>query len=601
MTERPGELDPIDLEIVFNALKSVADETFIALMKSAYSTNIKERRDHSTAIMDVDGRLIVQAEASLPIHIASMTGLMTAVLGKYGGDIRPGDMFIANDPYAAGGSHLPDINLALPVFSRGRPLGFVCNIAHHADVGGMAPGSMAGGMSEIFQEGLRLPAIRLFREGELQRDLLDLILLNVRLPEERRGDYYAQIAAGRLGERRVAELVEGWGEETLLAAFSAIVARTAARMRDAIRAVPDGVYRFEDVMDDDGLGTADIPIRSRIEVEDDAIRFDFAGTAAQVRGNINVPLNATRAAVCYTLKALLDPDAPNNQGMLDIPDIAAPEGSLLNARFPAPVAARANTCQRVVDVIVGALADALPEAAVAAANGANTTAVFSGIDPRTGRAISISRRWAEAAADGRRATAGTASRSTSPTPRTCRSRRSRRNTPAGGKLRFRRGLRRSRQATGRPRAAPGDRARRSPLHVQRRRRALRASAVGAVRRRRRGERSIRVAGREGRPDPPRRQAERDRGRTPGGRSSSNPRARAAMAHPSGAARRRWPATGTAASSRPPISPAIIRGAVERNRPRGRGRSPRPAPAPAAVGGRYFPWTRWRHGRSALNQ
>ena len=384
MTDEPDELDPIDLEILFNALKSVADETFIALMKSAYSTNIKERRDHSTAIMDVDGRLIVQAEASLPIHIASMTGLMTAVLDKYGGDIRPGDLFIANDPYAAGGSHLPDINLALPVFSRERPIGFVCNIAHHADVGGMAPGSMAGGMSEIFQEGLRLPAIRLFREGELQQDLLDLILLNVRLPEERRGDYYAQIAAGRLGERRVLELVGGWGKETLLAAFAAIVGRTAARMRSAIRAIPDGVYGFEDVMDGDGLGATDIPIRLRIEVEDDAIRFDFAGTAEQVQGNINVPLNATRAAVCYTLKALLDPDAPNNQGMLDIPDIAAPEGSLLNARFPAPVAARANTCQRIVDVIIGALADALPEAAVAAANGANTTAVFSGIDPRTG-------------------------------------------------------------------------------------------------------------------------------------------------------------------------------------------------------------------------
>ena len=384
MSEPGSELDPITLEIVFNALKSVADETFIALMKSAYSTNIKERRDHSTAIMDADGRLIVQADASLPIHIASMTGLMSALLDKYGRDIRPGDMFIANDPHVAGGTHLPDINLALPVFAEDGLIGFVCNIAHHADVGGMAPGSMAGGMSEIFQEGLRLPVIRLFRDGALQEDLLDLILLNVRLPNERRGDYYAQIAAGRLGERRLLEILEAYGRDTLLTVFAEIVDRTAMRMRSSVRAIPDGVYRFEDVMDDDGLGATDIPIRLRIEVAGDAIRFDFAGTAAQVRGNINVPLNATRAAVCYTLKALLDPEAPNNQGMLEIPDISAPEGSLLNARFPAPVAARANTCQRIVDVIIGALAGALPQAAVAAANGANTTAVFSGVDPRTG-------------------------------------------------------------------------------------------------------------------------------------------------------------------------------------------------------------------------
>ena len=253
-------------------------------MRSAYSTNIKERCDHSTAIVDAAGKLIIQAEASLPIHIASMTGLMTALLEKFSDDIAPGDVFIANDPHVAGGTHLPDINLAMPVFANDALLGFVCNIAHHADVGGMVPGSMAGGMSEIFQEGLRVPVVRLFRRGELQEDLLELILLNVRVPDERRGDYYAQIAAARLGERRLLEIVDAYGRTTLEAAFGSIVERTATRMQSAIETIPDGVYTFEDVMDDDGLGTTDIPIRLRIEVTGQHIRFDFSGTADQVPG-----------------------------------------------------------------------------------------------------------------------------------------------------------------------------------------------------------------------------------------------------------------------------------------------------------------------------
>ncbi len=383
MKKHKAAIDPITVEIVANGLRSIADETFIALMKSAYSTNIKERRDHSTAICDCDGRLITQAEASLPIHIASMTGLMTHLISEFSGDIHEGDIFISNDPHVAGGTHLPDINMAAPVFHRGVLVGFMCNIAHHADVGGMVPGSMAGGMSEIYQEGLRLPVIKLFRKGKLQQDLLNLILLNVRVPNERRGDYFAQIAASRLGERRMHEIFDTYGAPTMIAAFNEIIERTAKRMKAAIASIPEGSYSFSDVMDDDGLGTRDIPIRVRIEVKGGHIRFDFTGTSRQVPGNINVTLNATQAAVCYTLKALLDPGVPNNQGMLNLPEIVAEPGSLLNAVFPAPVAARANTCQRIIDVIIGALANALPQQAVAAANGANTTAVFSGIDPRT--------------------------------------------------------------------------------------------------------------------------------------------------------------------------------------------------------------------------
>ncbi len=377
-----ADLDPITLEILHNGLRSVTDETFIALMKSAYSTNIKERHDHSTAIMDAGGRLIVQAEQSLPIHLGSMMGLMSSLLERFAREtLRAGDIFVANDPHVAGGTHLPDVNLAMPVFAGGELLGFVCNIAHHADIGGMAPGGMAGGMSEIYQEGLRIPVIRLFDGGVLNRDVLDLLLLNARVPGERRGDYFAQVGACRLGERRLQELLARWSPAVLRTAFDEIVARTAFRTREAIATIPAGTYTFEDLMDDDGLGTSDIAIRLRVEVGGGRIRFDFSGTDPQVRGNINVTMTATRAAVYYALKGLLDPDVANNHGLTEAIDIVAPAGCIVNATFPAAVAARANTAQRIVDVVFGALADALPQAVVGAANGANTTAVFYGRRP----------------------------------------------------------------------------------------------------------------------------------------------------------------------------------------------------------------------------
>ena len=382
-------IDPITLEIMSNGLKSITDETYIALMKSAYSTNIKERHDHSTAIIDPAGRLIVQAENSLAIHLGSMMGLMNTLLAKMSlSDVREGDIFISNDPYAAGGSHLPDVNMAMPVFAGGKLVCFMCNIAHHADIGGITPGSMAGG-TEIYQEGTRIPVIRLFRAGELQTDILDLLLLNARVPEERRGDYFAQVAACRLGVRRIAEMIDARGVPMLIAAFDEIIRRTRERLLEALTRIPPGEYAFEDVMDDDGVGTTNIPIRLRVTVPphggNKKVLFDFTGTGPQVKGNINSTVTVTLAGVLYSLKALLDPDVPNNQGLIEIVDILAPLGTLINSKFPAAVAARANTAQRIVDVVIGALAPAIPEAAVGAANGANTTAVFFGHDPRHDR------------------------------------------------------------------------------------------------------------------------------------------------------------------------------------------------------------------------
>ena len=371
-------LTPIEIELLRNALASITDEMYVALMKSAYSTNIKERRDLSAAIFDASGRSIVQGE-SMPLHLASMLGLVEVVVERYGqGAIAPGDMFVSNDPYVGRGSHLPDVAMAMPVFHSGELVMFVANIAHHADIGGMAPGSMAGGMTEIYQEGLRIPPIRLIAGGALQNDIMDLILLNVRIPDERRGDYYAQIAANNLGERRCRALLESWSVDAVNEGMDAIITAVARRMRSAIADLPDGEYRFSDVIDDDGLGTERIPVVLRIVIDGDEILFDFEGTAPQVKGNINVTWAGLEASVLYALKVLIDPDGPQNQGMFHPVTIRAPEGSIVNAAFPAATAARAQTGQRIVDVVFGALAQALPERVIAAGNGANTSASFFG-------------------------------------------------------------------------------------------------------------------------------------------------------------------------------------------------------------------------------
>jgi N-methylhydantoinase B len=378
-------IDPITTEIILNGLQSVVDESFIALMKSAYSTNIKERHDHSTAIVDRDGRLVVQASNSIPVHIASVLGQMTALLAKYDlEDIHEGDIFAANDPHVGGGTHLPDVSLALPVFVDGQLVAFVCNIAHHADIGGMSPGSMSGGMKEIYQEGVRIPLIKLFRRGTLDQDLFDILLLNVRVQEERRGDYNAQFAALHLAERRLREVIERNGRDVLTSVFANIIERTEARMREAIRGIPDGVYHFTDVMDDDGREAINVPINLTATIDGDRAAFDFTGTSPQVPGNINIPLNGTKAAVCYAMKAMLDSEIPNNQGVLNAIEVTAPVGTMLSCVYPAAVASRAHTSQRIIDVVIGAMTEALPHAVIGAANGANSMAVFAGIHPETG-------------------------------------------------------------------------------------------------------------------------------------------------------------------------------------------------------------------------
>jgi len=378
-------IDIISLEITWNNLKSIADESYITLMKSAFSTNIKERHDHSTAITNSKGKLIAQAENALPAHLASMGGLIQHVIDEYGENIFEGDIFIANDPHVAGGTHLPDINMAMPIFSKNQLMGFVANIVHHADVGGAAVGSMSGGLNEIYKEGLRIPLVRLYNKGKIVNDVFRLLLLNMRLSDERKGDLNAQISACRLGVKRVKELISKHDEVYLNNTFEEILKRSKIRMQAAISKIPDGDYSFTDYMDDDGLNTKNIKISVTIKKKGKKILFDFSDTDEQVEGNFNLTFNATQSSVCYSLKALLDPDLPNNSGIFDAIEIKIPKGSLLNCLSPASVALRLNTCQRVVDVVLGAFIDILPKQITGAANGANTSAVFAGINPNNGQ------------------------------------------------------------------------------------------------------------------------------------------------------------------------------------------------------------------------
>ena len=381
VSNRKAGLSPIDIELLRNGLTSICDEMYTAIMKSAYSTNIKERHDHSAAIFDATGRVVVQGE-SLPLHLASMLGLVEVVLARHGQDgIRPGDMFISNDPFVGRGSHLPDVAILAPVFRDGELALFVSNIAHHSDIGGMAPGSMAGGMTEIYQEGLRIPPIRIAIDGKIIEDVLELILLNVRVPHERRGDYNAQIAGNRLGLRRLDELFRRWSFDQVERGCQAIIDSVERRMRAGIKNLPDGTYKFADRLDDDGMGATDIAVKVAIRVKGDEIWFDFAGSSPQVRGNMNNSFSGLQAATLYALKVLIDPEGPTNHGMLAPVHIVAPESSVVHASFPAATAARAQTCQRVVDVILGALAQAVPERVVAASNGANGVATFSATGP----------------------------------------------------------------------------------------------------------------------------------------------------------------------------------------------------------------------------
>lgn len=369
-----GRLDPVTLSVLASALSGVAEEMGAVLIRGAYSSNIKERRDCSTALFDANGLMVAQAE-HIPVHLGAMPEAVAAIMRR---DPEPGDVFAINDPYS-GGTHLPDITLVSPVAYEGEIIGYAVTRAHHSDVGGMRPGSMPSDSTEIYQEGIIIPPVRLVRNGEYVGDVLDLLLANVRTPDLRRGDLRAQIAANNIAEARVSELIERRGRDVILAAFEEVISYTEKRSREAIKDLPDGEHSAEDAMEGDGITDADIPIKATVRIEGDSMSVDFEGTTDAVPGNVNCPLPVTRSACYFALRVLLPKDLPANAGTYAPLEIKAPEGSLVNAGYPAAVVAgNVETSNRIADTVLAALAGFAPEEIPAQGQGTMNNTIIGG-------------------------------------------------------------------------------------------------------------------------------------------------------------------------------------------------------------------------------
>jgi len=369
-------IDPVTLEILRNQLESVATEMGHVLIRGAYSPNIKERQDCSTALFDASGRMVAQAE-HIPVHLGTMPDAVDIVLQK---DPKPGDVFIVNDPFA-GGTHLPDITLVSTIAPNDEIVGYAVSRAHHADVGGSSPGSMPPGAQEIYEEGFRLPAVRLVDGGEPNEAVHDLIRANVRTPDEREADLRAQRAANARAEERIGELLEEHGP-TLLDAFDAVIEYSRERVEAELDALPDGTYRAQDILEGDGVTDTDIPIEVAVTIDGASIAVDFDGTADQVAGNLNAPLSVAKSAVYFVVRAITDPEIPPNHGCYEPVSVSVPEGSILDPKPPAAVVGgNVETSQRVMDVTLAALAEAVPDKVPAGGQGTMNNLI---IGDRTG-------------------------------------------------------------------------------------------------------------------------------------------------------------------------------------------------------------------------
>lgn len=376
-------VDPVELEIFKSLFVSIAEEMGVTLCRSSFSPNIKERKDFSCAVFDERGETVAQGD-HLPVHLGAMPLSVLSAIENVG--LEPGDTVMLNDPFR-GGTHLPDITLVSPVFAekRTRPAFFVANRAHHADVGGASPGSMALA-TEIFQEGVIIPPVKLVRRGRIDRDVLGLVLANVRTPEEREGDLTAQLASNRIGERRLLEVTRKYGLEKIKAYMRHLQSYSEKIMRQALRLIPDGEYRYADCLDDDGISRKPVKIQVAARIKGSSAEVDFTGSDPQTQGSVNANYAITLSATMYVFRCLISGDVPYNSGLLRPIRLIVPEGRVVNARRPAAVAGgNVETSQRITDVLLGALARAVPRKIPAASSGTMNNVTFGGSHPVTGR------------------------------------------------------------------------------------------------------------------------------------------------------------------------------------------------------------------------
>lgn len=367
-------LDAVSLEVLRHQLSGIAEEMGHVLIHGAYSPNIKERQDCSTALFDADGRMVAQAE-HIPVHLGAMPEAVKTIMDR---EPNPGDAYVLNDPFD-GGTHLPDVTIVAPLVINDEILGYGITRAHHGDIGGMTPGSMPAGATEIYQEGLRLPVVKLVEDGDIDENVLSLVLANVRNPDERRADLRAQLAANDRANKRVAELVDTHGRERILDAFDAVIDYSRERTENELETIPDGTYEAHDVLEGDGVTDESIPIQVTVTIDGQTVEVDFAGTAGQVNGNMNAPLPVAKSAVYFVVRAVTDPDIPPTDGCYQPVAVSAPEGSLLNPTHPsAVVGGNVETSQRVTDVVLSAFAEALPDEIPAQSQGTMNNLIIGG-------------------------------------------------------------------------------------------------------------------------------------------------------------------------------------------------------------------------------
>ncbi len=373
--------NPILLEVFKNRFSSIAEEMGVTLNRTAFSPNIKERRDFSCAVFNKNGEMVAQA-AHIPVHLGSMPMSVKAAIEDL--SFFEGDMVMLNDPFK-GGTHLPDITIVAPVFLKeDAPLFYVASRAHHADVGGMSSGSMPLS-SSIFQEGIIIPPLKIVKKGKIDEQIMKFFLNNVRTPNEREGDFAAQIMANITGVKRIKQIVDKYDAETIEYYAARLIDYSEAITRNAIRKIPDGIYTFEDVMDDDGYGNEDIRIKARIDVEDDNVTIDFTKSDPQVEGCVNAVYSITMSSVLYVFRSLIKEDIPTNAGCFKPIKIKTKKGTIVDSKFPAAVAGgNVETSQRIVDTLLGALSKALPESIPAASQGTMNNIAIGGIDKRNG-------------------------------------------------------------------------------------------------------------------------------------------------------------------------------------------------------------------------
>jgi N-methylhydantoinase B len=372
--------DPIAMEVFANRLLSISEEMGNALIRSSFSTNIKERRDCSVGLLDAAGRCVTQA-AHMPMHLGSLLGSVIAVLDRHPAEaMQEGDSFICNDVFLAHGTHQPDITIVTPIFHGGRVRFFAANVGHHSDVGGPHPGSMSQSARTIFEEGIRIPVMRFTRGGQIDEDLLNMIAHNTREPDERALDLRVQVAVNQRGAELMHRLVAAEGIEAVERSVDDLLRYTRRRLRSRISALPDGTYHGERWMDGDGIpGGEMLPLRASVTIRGSDMMLDFAGTGPQARGALNLSRSGLEATCAYAVKAMLDPDIPPNTGLFGGFGITAPEGTIVNPRFPAATCTRAITANRVAGAIIAALNQAVtPDRRMAASNDSVPAMVISG-------------------------------------------------------------------------------------------------------------------------------------------------------------------------------------------------------------------------------